>query len=282
MGEDYRSPEARQQVFHRRFEFKVQPSPRLKAFRLLASLAAYLVVQPSAIAEEPVRVLATGVFATALQSLAGPFESASGSKIQISIANAGEVAKRIVAGEAADLVMSSSASLQALAKQNALVSNEIVIGRMRLGVGVTSGTAMPDIASVEKFRTLLLSAVTVAYIDSNGGGTSGPFFEQMFTSLGVADAVHAKAILCKTGSEIVTAVASGKAAIGMTQASEIVGAGGVAFAGFLPKALNLTTVYSAAMTARSANPKAASAFLEFVAGPIGSDQLRRAGWDIDR
>jgi molybdate transport system substrate-binding protein len=233
-------------------------------------------------AEEPVRVLATGVFATSLQSLAGPFEAASGSKIQISIANAGEVAARIVAGEAADLVMSSSASLKALAKQNVLASGDVVIGRMRLGVGVPSGTAMPDIKSVETFRALLLSAATIAYIDPNGGGTSGPFFEQMFASLGVTDAVHARAILCKTGSEIVSAVASGRAAIGMTQASEIVGANRVAFAGYLPEALNLTTVYAAAMTARSANPKGASAFLEFVAGPVGSDQLRRAGWDIDR
>jgi molybdate transport system substrate-binding protein len=104
----------------------------------------------------------------------------------------------------------------------------------------------------------------------------------MFASLGVADAVHAKAVLCKNGAEIVSAVASGKAAIGMTQASEIVGASGVAFAGYLPDTLNLTTVYSASIATRSPNPKTASAFLEFVAGPIGSDHLRRAGWDTDR
>jgi ABC-type molybdate transport system substrate-binding protein len=93
---------------------------RPKTFRLLASLTMYLVTQLPAIAQEPIRVLATGVFATALQSLAGPFESASGYKIQISIANAGEVASRIVAGEAADLVMSSSASVKTLARQDAL------------------------------------------------------------------------------------------------------------------------------------------------------------------
>jgi len=227
-------------------------------------------------------VLATGVFATTLQSLAGPFEAASGHKIQLSIANAGEVASRIVAGEAADLVMSSSAGVKTLANQGALVSNEVVIGKMRLGVAVQSGATMPDLTSTETFRTLLLSAGKVAYIDPNGGGTSGPFFEKMFSSLGLADAVHAKAVLCKNGAEIVSAVASGRAAIGMTQASEIIGASGVAFAGYLPDTLNLTTVYAASIVSRSNNPKAASAFLEFVAGPVGSDRLRRAGWDIDR
>jgi molybdate transport system substrate-binding protein len=255
---------------------------RPKTFLLLASLTAYLATQLPAIAQEPIRVLATGVFATTLQSLARPFESASGYKIQVSIANAGEVASRIAAGEAADLVMSSSAGVKTLAKQSALVSNEVVIGKMRLGVAVQSGATMPDLTSTETFRMLLLSAGKVAYIDPNGGGTSGPFFEKMFASLGVADVVHAKAVLCKDGSEIVRAVASGRAAIGMTQASEIVGASGVAFAGYLPNSLNLTTVYSASIATRSKNPQGASAFLEFVAGPIGYDHLRRAGWDIDQ
>ena len=229
-------------------------------------------------------MLATGVFATALQSLARPFEAASGTKIQVSIANAGEVASRVAAGETADLVMTSSAGVKTLAKQGALAADEVVIGRMRLGVAVRSGAAMPDVSanltSTETFRALLMSADKIAYIDPNGGGTSGPFFEKIFASLGVADAVHAKAVLCKTGAEIVRAVASGQATIGMTQASEIIGADDVVFAGYLPDALNLTTVYSASMAARSAKAKAASAFLAFVTGPVGSDHLRRAGWDI--
>jgi molybdate transport system substrate-binding protein len=254
--------------------------PRPKTFLLLASLTFYLATQLPAAADEPVRVMATGVFATALQALAPAFEAASGTKIQVSIANAGEVAARVVAGEPADLVMTSSAGVKALAKQGALVADEVVIGKMRLGVAVPPGVTMPNLSSTEAFRTLLLSANKVAYIDPNGGGTSGPFFEKMFTSLGVAEAVYAKA--CKTGAEIVNAIASGRATIGMTQASEIIGGAGVAFAGYLPDAQNLTTAYAAAVAKGSTNPKAAIAFLEFVAGPVGSDHLRRAGWDIER
>jgi len=256
------------------------PCPRV--FWLLASLTAYLAAQLPARAGEAVRILATGVFATSLQSLTPPFEAASGYKIQVSISNAGEVASRVAAGEAADLVMTSSAGIKTLAQQNALAPNDVVVGKMRLGVAVPSGATMPDLGSTEAFRTLLQSTATIAYIDPTGGGTSGPFFEKMFASLGVADAVHAKAVLCKTGAEIVSAVASGKAAIGMTQASEIIGGTGVVFAGFLPDMQNLTTVYAASMATRASNPKGASAFLEFIAGPVGSDHLRRAGWDIER
>jgi molybdate transport system substrate-binding protein len=256
--------------------------PRPKKFQLLASLAILLATRLPATAQEPVRVLATGVFATALESLATPFEVARGIKIRITIGNAGEVAARVAAGEPADLVMTSSAGIKALAKQNALVPDEVVIGRMRLGVAIRSGAAKPDLSSADTLRALLLSADKIAYVDPNGGGTAGPAFEKILVSLGVADAVHAKAVLGKTGEEIVKAVASGAATIGMTQASEIVGGNGVTFAGYLPDSQNLTTVYSAALATRATNPEAASAFLAFVASPIGADQFGRAGWDIER
>ena len=253
-----------------------------KVFLALAGFAMSLAAPLPVMAQEPVRILATGVFATTLHALAGPFEAASGTKLQVSIANAGQVAARIAAGEPADLVMSSSASIKTLAKQGLLVPDEIAVGKMRLGVAVPAGGQMPDLTSAEAFRRLLLSAGKIAYIDPNGGGTSGPFFEKMFATLGIADAVHAKAILGKDGAEIVKAVASGNAAVGMTQASEIVGADGVKFAGFVPDSLNLTTPYSAAVTTQSKNAKTAAAFLEFITGPIGSDRLRQAGWDIAR
>lgn len=250
-------------------------------FMALASLTMCLAISPSATGQESVRILATGVFASTLRSLTGPFEAAQGFKAHVTIANAGQVAARLAAGEPADLVMTSSASTQTLAKQGLLVPAEIAIGKMRLGVAVLSGP-MPDLTSADSFRSALLAAGKIAYIDPNGGGTSGPFFEKMIASMGIADAVHAKAIPCKTGEEVVRAVASGSASLGMTQASEIISAEDVKFAGFMPEPLNLTTAYSASMTTRSKDSKPAAAFLEFITSPVGSARLREAGWQIDR
>src|SRR5437588_863700 len=109
---------------------------KIKAHPFVASLAVFLAASGSASAAEPIRVLATGVFATTLQALAEPFARATGDRIEIAIANAGEVTKRVAAGEAADLVMTSSAGIKTLVQQGALVANETVIGRMRLGVTV--------------------------------------------------------------------------------------------------------------------------------------------------
>lgn len=249
---------------------------------LLASLAVLFAVHLPAMAQEaPVRVLATGVFATTLRSLTGPFETATGYKLQVSIANAGQVAARMAAGEPADIVMTSSASTKTLAKQGLLAADDVAIGNMRLGLAVLRGP-MPDLSTAEALKALLLSTEKIAYIDPNGGGTSGPFFEKMFASLGIAAAIHAKAILCKDGAEVAKAVASGQATVGMTQASELISAGDIKFAGFLPDPVNLTTAYSASMTTQSSNSKTAAAFLKFITGPVGTERLRQAGWQLDR
>src|SRR5262249_47050947 len=126
----------------------------------------------------------------------------------------------------------------------------------------------------------ILSAPAIAYIDPKGGGTSGAFFAKLFERLGVADAVPAKGIPCKTGIDVNQAVAAGRASLGFTQASEIIGADGVAFAGFLPDDLQLVTVYAAAIPASAKNPDGGKAFIRFLTGPTGAERLRKSGWDV--
>ena len=104
-----------------------QKSERLKKARglfvVLASLTMCLTGPLPAIAQEkPLRVLATGVFATTLRSLTPAFETAMDYKLQVTIANAGQVAARLAAGEPADIVMTSSASTKTLTKQGCTAS----------------------------------------------------------------------------------------------------------------------------------------------------------------
>jgi molybdate transport system substrate-binding protein len=68
----------------------------------------------------------------------------------------------------------------------------------------------------------------------------------------------------------------------LTQASELIGAEGARFAGYLPDDLQLVTVYSAAVSATSKAPESAEAFMRFVTGPVGSELLRKYGWDVAR
>jgi molybdate transport system substrate-binding protein len=257
---------------------------RIVELRALSLAAVVMVAMAGLIAPvraDGLRVLATGVFEFAVRDLAEPFKRQSGQDVSITVVNAGTAAKKLEAGEQFDIILSSSASLDALgAKGQVVPATKIDVGRMRLGVVVKQGATAPDLKTASALRAALLAAPAVAYIDPRGGGTAGAFFDKMFERLGVADQVRAKGILDATGADVARSVASGKATLGMTQASELIGAEGVTFADFLPDEMQLTTVYAAAVCANASAPQTAQAFIRFITGPIGAERLRKSGWDV--
>jgi molybdate transport system substrate-binding protein len=226
------------------------------------------------------QVLATGVYEHVLEDLVGPFKAASGQEVAFVITNAGGVIARLEANEAADVVMTSSVGIDSLAAKGRVVgASKVDVGGMRLGVAVKAGAPVPDIKTSGALREVLRAAPAVASIDPHGGGTSGPFIDGLFDRLGVADVVRARGILCATGGDVVRAVTSGRASIGMTQAAELIGLPGLTFAGFVPDELQLVTVYSAAVAADAELPAAAAAFIAFITGPAAAGRLRSSGWD---
>jgi molybdate transport system substrate-binding protein len=66
----------------------------------------------------------------------------------------------------------------------------------------------------------------------------------------------------------------------MTQASELIGAQGVEFADYLPEDMQLITVYAAAVSTSTVAPQTAEAFIRYLVGPVGSERLRKSGWEI--
>jgi molybdate transport system substrate-binding protein len=128
-------------------------------------------------------------------------------------------------------------------------------------------------------RTALLSAKRVAFIDPKGGGTSGPFIAKLFERLGVAAQLAESGVLSKTGKDVVRAIASGEATFGLTQASELIGAKDVQFAGYLASDVQVVSVYCAAASSFAASPDAARAFIAFLKSPASAEHFRHAGWD---
>jgi molybdate transport system substrate-binding protein len=230
---------------------------------------------------DSLRVLATGVFEFAVRDLAEPFKRQNGEGVSFTIVNAGTAAAKLEAGESYDVILSSSASLDKLAAAGRVVAvSKVDVGRMRLGAVVKQGATVPDLKTTDALRAALLAAPAVAYIDPRGGGTSGAFFAKMFERLGIADEMHAKAVLATTGADVAKAVSEGHATLGMTQASELIDAQGVAFADYLPEDVQLITVYAAAICASAAAPQTAETFIRYLVGPIGSERLRKSGWEI--
>jgi molybdate transport system substrate-binding protein len=228
-----------------------------------------------------VHVIAAGAFEHVLHDLIEPFRDEAGHVLRVSITNAGGVIRKLESDEPVDVVMTSAAGIDALASGGRVdAATKVEVGRMRLGVAVRPGTGDPDLATADAVRAALLAASGVAYIDPTGGGTSGPFFVTLFGRLGITAEIGRKAVLCATGKEVVRAVSSGRATLGLTQASELIGVEGVRFAGFLPADLQLTSVYCAAIATRARSPVGAKDFIRFVTGPRGAKRFRDSGWEV--
>jgi molybdate transport system substrate-binding protein len=227
-------------------------------------------------------VTAAGAYEHVLKELIPQFTRETGSGVHLSVANAAGVRARVEGGETVDVVLTSEAGIdQLIGGGYAQAASRVVIARMRLGVAVQPGVPLPDLSGADTVRAFLIATRCVASIDPQGGGTSGPFIAKLFERLGVADAIRQSGVLAKTGRDVVKAVASGAATCGVTQASELIGAAGVQFAGYLPTEVQVVSVYAGAVATRAPSPGEAAAFIRFLTSPASAARFRTAGWDAD-
>jgi molybdate transport system substrate-binding protein len=225
-------------------------------------------------------VTAAGAYEHVLNELIPLFTEECGVPVRLAVANAAGVIKRLEAKETVDVVLTSAAGIEHLIVGGLVErAGSGEIGRMRLGVAVAPGLPMPDLSTANSVRSFLLAAPHVAYIDPKGGGTSGPFIAKLFERLGVADHMNQNGVLSKTGKDVVRAVESGAATCGLTQASELIGAKGVQFAGYLPAELQVVSVYAGAIATQTRAPDLAGDFIRFLKSPKSVEAFRNAGWD---
>jgi molybdate transport system substrate-binding protein len=226
------------------------------------------------------RVTAAGAYEHVVNALSPAFQQATGGEVALTVANAAGVIDRIEAKEPADVVLTSAAGIAHLVLAGlADASTATEIARVGLGIAVRPGDALPDLSTGAAVRTALVSAKRVAFIDPNGGGTSGPFIAKLFERLEIMRQMNESGLLSKTGKDVVRAVASGEATTGLTQATELIGATGVQFAGYLAPEIQVTSIYSGAVVSFGAAPDLARRFLTFLKSPVGTERFRDAGWN---
>jgi molybdate transport system substrate-binding protein len=227
------------------------------------------------------KIIATGAYEHALKAIARMYESDAGCDVRLDFGNARVVTSKVMADQPADVIMTSTPGMEYLAANKKIDhASRMRVGKMRVGMAVAETASGPEIATTEALKRALISAPRIAYIDPNGGGTTGPYFDKLFALLGISNAVDTKAVLCATGREVVGAIASGRAALGLTQASELIGIAGVRFVDFLPSELQFLTVYEAAIASNCQSKSEAGEFLRYMTSPKSAEQFLRAGWEL--
>ena len=249
-------------------------SPRRKA----ALVVAFALFLASAADAGDIKVMTSGAFTAPYLELSPRFERASKEKLVTLTTTMGvgvdSIPNRIARGEAVDVVIVASASLDELIRDGRVVAgSKVDLARSDIGMAVRAGAPKPDISSLEAFKRTLLQAKSIAYSAS----VSGDYLvTELVQRLGIADQVLPKSRRV-VGERVGAVVARGEAEIGFQQISELLPVPGIDFVGPLPSALQRTTVFSAGIAAKAENPDAARAFIRFLASPDAAGAIRKAG-----
>jgi molybdate transport system substrate-binding protein len=224
--------------------------------------------------ENVVRVLSTLALKGAICNLAGPYQAASGVRIDADFAPTLGLLDRLRKGEAADVVILTREGLDDLAGQGTVVAESCVdLARSFVGIAVKTGAAHPDIATEPALRTTLLDARSVAY---SRIGASGIFFAQLIERLGIAPEINARACISPSGFTAERLV-SGEADLAVQQISELKQVTGIEVVGPIPRELQIPAIFSAGRMASSQRVAQSDALLKYLGSSQVAPVLRESG-----
>jgi molybdate transport system substrate-binding protein len=223
---------------------------------------------------DKVRVLSTLALRGAVHSLAGRYETASGTRIDADFAPTLALLDRMRGGEGADIVILTREGLSELAREGRVVKNSCVdLARSYVGLAVKAGAAHPDIATPPALRAALLGARAVAY---SRIGASGILFAQLIEQLGIAAEINARAVIIPSGFTAERLI-GGEADLAVQQISELKQVSGIEVVGPIPHELQTPAVFSAGRMAASDKADQADRLLHYLASPAVTPVLRESG-----
>jgi molybdate transport system substrate-binding protein len=208
-----------------------------------------------------IRILSATAMKAVLAELTPVIERTTARRLSVAYTTSGGVAKRIAAGEFADLAIIAATEMAGLTANGHVVAGSTTeIARSNIGAGVRKGTPMPDISSAASFKQALVAAKTVAYTDPAAGGASGTYLAGLLKKLGIADQIVPKLAAGGPDGLVGTIVARGDAEIGLHQIPELIAAG-VDVVGPLPPELQQPTTYQAAVLSAARQSDAARSLI---------------------
>src|SRR5262249_41434749 len=221
-----------------------------------------------------IKVLSTQATEEAYRELVPQFEKASEHKVTTNFTGTLGAMKRLADGEAYDLLIMSSQSIDELTKSGKVVAGSRVdLAKSGVGVAVRKGAPKPDISTVDALKKTLLAAKSIGY----STGPSGVYVGAMFQKLGSAAEVTPKLKQTPTGVFVGSIIANGEAELGFQQVSELMHFPGLDYIGPLPAAVQLMTVFSSGIQTGAKEADAAKALVKFITAPAAASAYTKRG-----
>lgn len=225
---------------------------------------------------DKVKVVTTIAMQSVLEQMEAELVRQTGHGIEMAFGPPSRAVEMVVEGEPADLVMTTPEGVSRLhAAGKVTAAHGPVIARMIMGIAVRAGAPKPDIGSVAAFRAAIENAKSVTYADPARGSPSAAHFLKVADSLGIGEAVRAKALV--SGNLVARHVAAGEAEMAVQQLSELLMVEGVDIVGKFPAELQNVVPLAAAIHTGAASAEAAQKLIALLGTPAAHAVIEKAG-----
>ena len=247
-----------------------------KALAMCVIAAAAVASAPPSASAAGIKIISSGAVKEVVEEAVPAFEESSGHKLAITWSGSADIRKRLAAGEAYDVVIASRSDIDGFIQQGKLAAGSGVdLMKSGVGIGVKEGSLKADVSTTDSFKATLLAAKAIGY----STGPSGAYLDQLFVKLGIADQIKSKLKQTPSGVAVGTLLVKGDADIGLQQVSELIHYSGVTYLGPLPSDIQYITPFTGAVGSTSDDPRAASAFLTFLASPATTAAIKHHGME---
>ena len=211
-----------------------------------------------------------------LAELVAGFQQRSGVRVEMASVGGVDAARRVQSGEAFDVVVLASDAIDKLMAAGHLRANSKVdLVRSGVAVAVRAGAPRPDISTEEAVRAAVLAASSISY----STGPSGVALAKLFERWGIAAEIQSRIVQAPPGVPVGALVTRGEVALGFQQVSELLPLDGITVLGPLPPAIQVTTIFSAAVATTSVQSDAVRALLDYMGSPEVAEAKRKQGMD---
>jgi molybdate transport system substrate-binding protein len=209
-----------------------------------------------------------------LGDLAGLSEKRTGRPIAVESIGGVDAARRVRDGGVVDLVVLASGFMETLEAERLLVpGSRQAIAVSTTAFAVRSGTVPPDLSSPAALRHALLEARSIGY----STGPSGDHLANLVERWGLGPLLAGRLVKAPPGVPVGSFVASGQAAIGFQQYSELFEVPGISVITDFAEEARATTVFTAAIATACTDPAAAEAALAVMTSPEAAELCRHCG-----
>jgi molybdate transport system substrate-binding protein len=225
-------------------------------------------------------ILSGGAAQGLVASLQPKLKALTGLDIEGEFGAVGAMADKLRKGTPADIVILTAKIIAELAKDGLVAGASIAdIGLVETALAVRSGDPLVAANDAASLRAALLAADAI-FVPDTRVSTAGIHVAKVLAQLGIADEVAARLKIYPNGATAMRHLAESDASrpIGCTQSTEIISTSGVMLSGSLPRGCELSTMYTAAVTAGAANATQAQGLIDLLTAANQRELRERAGF----